>query len=124
MFPAGAPGVGLALLRVSLAATLFIDLSATTATYAWQASALASFLFAGLLTPIVAALSGLLGATHLILTRAGYLHAGIYLAQAAAVALLGPGAYSVDARRFGRRRMRPPPIDSSSPSHAGPPAEP
>jgi len=108
MFPAGAPGVGLVLLRVSLAAALVMDVSlgTTPAAYAWTASALASFLVAGVLTPVVAVLGGLLGAAHLVL-RVGPCPAGILLAQAAALALIGPGAYSVDALRFGRRRVAP-----------------
>ena len=96
---------------MSLAAALVIDISGPTSTaaYAWSASAVASFLFAGLLTPVVAVLGGLLGASRLVLSKVGPLQAGILLAHAASLALLGPGAYSLDALRFGRRRVSPPP---------------
>ena len=116
MFPSGGPGVGLVLLRVSLAAALVLGVSGTASGgYAWSSAALASLLVAGALTPVVAVLGGLLGAAHLVLPGVGLLqtgipmaHAAIHLAHAAALALLGPGAYSVDALRFGRRRVSAP----------------
>jgi hypothetical protein len=110
MFPAGGPGTGLLLLRLSLAAILVVHMWArpAPATYAWLAPSLASFLTVGLFTPIVAALGGLLELTHAVLSRGDVLPAGVHVAQAVAVALLGPGAYSVDALWYGRRLVRGP----------------
>jgi hypothetical protein len=117
MFPAGAPGIGLALLRASVAATLLIAVSTrpTAEIEPWLAFCLALLLFAGILTPVVATLSGLLQIVHFVLHKGGALEAGLYLAEAIAVALLGPGAYSVDAIWFGRRLLRGPNSDPDDP---------
>lgn len=66
-------------------------------------------LFLGFLTPYCAALSCLL---ELILVTTA-VPSGFQLAMsaltAAAVAVLGPGAYSLDARLFGRKLIKIPP---------------
>lgn len=114
MFPAGSPGIALLLLRASVAIALAAqsyshrqDLSA------WiQATAIviAVAITAGFFTPIVAAMSlafhalvwfgfGLGGAPDVI----------VLSVDAVALALLGPGAYSVDSYRFGRRVVVLPP---------------
>src|SRR5262245_44111707 len=109
MFPAGGPGIGLLLLRLSLAATLVVQAWARqTTTDAWLLPSFASFLTVGLFTPIVAVLSGLFELSRAVLSRADLFRAGIQVAEAAALALLGPGAYSVDALWYGRRLVRGP----------------
>lgn len=104
MFPTAGPGVGLLLLRLAVALPLVLDAAdpgplAPTG-LAWLVAVL---LGAGLMTPILA-----VGAAALHVVRIGVdpLMASMlapHVLAAAAVALLGPGAYSIDARRFGRR---------------------
>jgi hypothetical protein len=110
MFPAGGPGAGLALLRAALAVTLLLDAWAapTIAAYAWLASVVAALVLAGVLTPILAVLGGLMVLAHSALSHPSLLQAAPQVACSVALALLGPGAYSVDAVRYGRRLIRAP----------------
>lgn len=69
-------------------------------------------LLAGLMTPIVAALAGVVGAvwwTSVVPAQAAGLQSKLLPALltglAVAVALLGPGAFSIDARLFGLREI-------------------
>jgi len=114
MFPIGAPGIALLLLRWTLALSMFLPiLDAPTAIRA----VLAVLLGSGLLTPIVALLAGVL--PMIALVRLGYNDLSAQVAPALLVVLsaclmiLGPGAYSVDSRLFGRRVVWPP--DSEPP---------
>lgn len=108
MFPPGFPGIALLLLRVSVALTVLLqgymrqeDLPG------WLVAAsllLAILLIAGFVTPILAVLT-------MVVQLAGVFQGSwpsrvlvaILSLNALALALLGPGAYSVDALRFGRR---------------------
>jgi hypothetical protein len=108
MFPLGLPGLALLLLRVSVALTLLVslyireqELAAGLLAVAWL---LAILLVVGFLTPFVSviavaaqllSLSGLTGPLEGVI--------GVSALNAVALALLGPGAYSIDASRFGRR---------------------
>lgn len=104
MFPAGAAGIGLLLLRFQIALQLIGGADSMNASLAmpdWMFIVLCLLSVCvglGLLTPIVA-LIGAIG---------GVLLFGPLLAQLSllALALLGPGAYAVDARLFGRRLVR------------------
>jgi uncharacterized membrane protein YphA (DoxX/SURF4 family) len=112
-FAHGAPGVGLLLMRVAAGgALLFHGVAALTAGSAPAAVSLHVFsavvgalLVVGLWTPIVGALAAITAALHGFFNPAD---AGFYVLLAtitAAIALLGPGAWSVDARLFGWRRV-------------------
>jgi hypothetical protein len=108
MFPAGTPGLALVFLRLSVALTLLFachNAPQGAAVWGYVAAALLSLpLSAGFLTPLAAVIALLVHA--LIWTRVGVGDmslAGITLFNALALAMLGPGAYSVDAYRFGRR---------------------
>jgi uncharacterized membrane protein YphA (DoxX/SURF4 family) len=122
MFPAGLPGLALVLLRVSVAMALLVEdyrhgqqLSGWT-----QAGAIliSIALSVGYSTPIVAAIGLALHALiwfelhGLICCDPGIDSAAvatIVALNAITLALLGPGAYSVDSYRFGRRVVVLPP---------------
>jgi hypothetical protein len=109
MFPTGAPGIALILLRWMLAVSMFLPiLDAPVAVRA----ALAALLGFGLLTPIVALLAGVLPVFALLRLGSDTPAAGVVpafmLVLSACLAMLGPGAYSVDSHLFGRRVVWPP----------------
>jgi hypothetical protein len=110
MFPTGTAGIALVLLRLSVAAMLLIGFprgSVISSQWAFAGLAVLAALFLlGALTPIlcilcccieIAALFGLKGIDefHMLFT----------IVDTAALGLLGPGGYSLDARMFGRRRV-------------------
>jgi hypothetical protein len=109
MFPAGAPGYGLLLLRLIIAISLHFDPSGhlvqnpRIAVFAGLLS-LSILLIAGLLAPLAATLGGA-AQLALLLTGSTSIPCGAIISPLLCllVALLGPGAYSVDARLFGRR---------------------
>ena len=119
MFPAGAPGIAILLLRVSVAMA-FIDGSPEV----WKSTigvlicivfgVLSVFLCLGVLTPVASTICCAIELTQLFLMgpadRRFLLLSSL---NAAAIALLGPGAYSIDARLFGRRVITFPPTDTS-----------
>lgn len=113
MFPAGLPGLALLLLRASVAAPVLLDGCAhPRGLSAWMLGArllLCMALSVGFLTPIAASLVLM---CHLLAWS--NLHGGaglqsIVVLDALVLALIGPGAYSIDARRFGRRLVVLPP---------------
>lgn len=115
MFPAGAPGIALLLLRLSLAAMPFIDPAGRVL---WPASIWLSVVSvlaalavtAGFFTPILALICGALKVYALIDTGHGIAPLIVLaLLLSFAVAMLGPGAYSLDAKMFGRRVVLLPP---------------
>ena len=115
-FPGGSPGFGLLILRIALGSTALLrgaaflsesgDWVFLNLTAGFIAVAVGAFLLIGFLTPI----SGAAVFTGSILFVAAGQNAAlaveIYVAAAAsATALLGPGAFSLDARLFGRREI-------------------
>ena len=109
MFPVGLPGVGLVCLRLAVALSLCLATQSADAgfpAFAWLLEAVCFCLTIGLATPVLAVCCAMAGAYAWI--RCGdavWPCAGISVAAAVALALLGPGAYSVDARLFGRKSV-------------------
>jgi len=132
-FPGGWPGVGLMLLRVTVGVSLAVQSAvyiagrehATWTLWVLGAVALVAgaLLLLGFLTPLASAMAGsgcvaaglalLPWAESSVVCRVSIVMVAV---TAAAVILLGPGAYSLDARLFGRREIsiptspRPPQI--------------
>jgi len=112
-FPDGWPGYGLLLLRVTLGLPLIywgtIDLAAPNLTAIPELAAAAAgiLLISGLFTPAAGAIIVLAQAWMAFspaFTGDGERSIRLFVAAvSASVAMLGPGAWSVDARRFGRK---------------------
>jgi putative oxidoreductase len=112
-FARGWPGVGLLLLRVAAGSSLIarsilvLENIPTFGTGFFQLfiATAGLLLIAGLWTPVVAAVMVLLELWRII-SRHGDPATDILLCTLAlAIALLGPGAWSVDARLFGWKRI-------------------
>lgn len=103
MFPEGGPGAGLLLLRLSVALSMLLHPSGGPLMHALLALP-AIGLCLGVLTPLLAAMCCLFSFyDFMVLGGATLPEAGIKILAAGALALLGPGAHSLDARLFGRR---------------------
>jgi putative oxidoreductase len=110
-FPNEWPGTGLLLLRLAEGIPSVVD----GAMNAWQSGATLAviphaidivsglLLLIGLWTPIGGVLQSLVEFAN-VLAGAGYEHA-VRALIGLSVAMLGPGAWSVDARLFGRKRI-------------------
>jgi hypothetical protein len=106
MFPGGAPGFALVLLRASVTTGLLLNAGSGPCHQAWLLAAtvaLSTALCVGFLTPIAALLTipaYLIETTGLRVASAEMVAA---LLQTIALSLLGPGSCSIDAFLFGRR---------------------
>jgi hypothetical protein len=107
-FPAGVPGIALLLFRSSVAATILLtairSCDPPAAGLVIVAILACVLLCLGVLTPIVAALG--CAFQFLSLLPAGHPDSSFLILaglNAALAVMLGPGAYSCDARLFGRR---------------------
>ena len=109
MFPAGGPGIALLLLRVSTTATSIVSVCDSCREQPgwmlWALIPLGAALCAGFLTPVASLLIVGIQLLGLITSGGNPLWLGATLVNALALALIGPGAYSVDALRFGRRLL-------------------
>ena len=111
-FPGGRSAAGLLLLRVALGSNALIQGLMHLATRpdsapgTWASGLLTvaagALLLVGFLTPVAAAVAGGLALAH---GPAAIPSMAFLVAVAAAVTLLGPGAFSLDARCFGLREI-------------------
>lgn len=112
-FPQGLPGAGLLLLRVTaavplLSAGLLTAASPSPDVLEVVTAGAAIFLLIGLWTPLAGALIALAQLALALSHRAEpwpFLHVA---ALGAALAMLGPGGSSLDARLFGRKQIQIP----------------
>lgn len=114
-FPGGWPGLGLLLLRGLVGITLITQilsyvgstkLSVLSLVVTALVLIIASCLLAGFMTPLAAMVVGLgaiaLAVSSFIETNQTVLNV---IVLTTAIGLLGPGAFSIDARMFGRREI-------------------
>jgi hypothetical protein len=121
MFPTGAAGVALILLRVSVAGTLFAQWMSqgNPAAHIWASTAvglLGVSICLGLFTPVSSIACCLIEVAMLLdMKGLAFIPLISSILVAASLGLLGPGAYSLDARMFGRRLV----VSSSNKSLSG-----
>jgi hypothetical protein len=114
IFPTGMAGVALVVLRCVVALTLIAETHSVSA-LGWHvldafAALVGLFLFLGFLTPYCAALCCLLESAFLVANGVSNgFQLGMAALTAASMVALGPGAYSLDARFFGRKLIKIPP---------------
>ena len=113
MFPNGWPGRGLLVLRLAAGGSLLTQGIATFVPGAgWGAITPASMsivggliMLIGLWTPVGCLLAVLAESCLLFVGATAPLPAILLLSNSVAVAMLGPGSWSIDAAIFGRRRL-------------------
>jgi putative oxidoreductase len=111
MFPGGWPGAGLLVLRLAAAIPVIIDPAVRDAPQLgfhamyFATIGIGILLLAGLWTPVAGALQAIIEVWIFFSRGDG---ANLHLLLAAlgvSLVMLGPGAWSVDARLFGRKRI-------------------
>jgi len=114
-FANGWPGRGLLLLRLLAAAVLFHSAIAhlgeavplTSTVLRMIGAGAGVLLLIGLWTPVAGSLVAILELSIAFSIAANPLLHIIVATLSAALAMIGPGAWSVDARLFGRKRIEP-----------------
>ena len=112
MFPGGWPGAGLLVLRLAAAVPLLLEGCSGfwgaphDGLYArFIAIGVGSLLLAGLWTPVAGALQSIIG-VWIVFSHGGHADLNLLLAVLGlSLAMLGPGAWSIDAMLFGRKRI-------------------
>jgi len=114
-FPEGWPGTGLVFLRAVMAIPLvpitagpFVSVAPLSLSFQLIAAACAALLIIGLWTPIAGVFMAFCQLSLLFFTFGDTSIHIVLAALGAALAMLGPGAWSVDARLFGRKRIEIP----------------
>ena len=113
MFPGGWPGAGLLVLRVAAALPLLIGgtLEPRGVPHSWVhatqfiAISVGVLLLAGLWTPIAGALKTVIELWIIFSSGDAVLAHLLRAMLGLGLVMLGPGAWSVDARLFGRKRI-------------------
>jgi hypothetical protein len=109
MFPGGLPGLALVLLRISATATSIFSVYGSyydrPVGYLWALIPLGAALCVGFLTPFVAVLIVTIQMFGFNSWSTNIVWLGASMLNTFALALIGPGAYSLDALRFGRRLL-------------------
>jgi putative oxidoreductase len=117
-FPNGWPGTGLVLMRLCLGLALiyfggvgFLPERAGAIAFLENVIAVAAgaFLLAGLWTPVAGGLAAIAEVSqafslYAVAREAAWIHA-LLAVLSVSVTMLGPGAWSIDARLFGRKRF-------------------
>lgn len=116
LFPGGSTGAGLLLLRVSVAiSTLMLTAACIRASYIphFLGILVAIGLCGGLQTRILAGLGALASLACLLAPSPPLGLAAVHTISTIALALTGAGAFSLDARLFGRRTVTLPDSDDT-----------
>jgi hypothetical protein len=113
MFPGGAAGLALIILRACAAGSLLMTafIRGQLALPSWTVvglGLLALSMVVGALTPIACTVSTLVEASYFLHSHGADLRYPVFTILVTVVlALLGPGAFSIDAKLFGRRLIVP-----------------